>query len=69
MDPVHPIAPGPSIFPQAGPEPVQRLDRVTREQRREQREQQRRRRAASPDAAEPDDQPEDEDHPHIDVQA
>ncbi len=53
------------MFPQAGPEPVRRLDPIAHERRRQ--EQQRRRRAQEPEQQrEPG---EDGEPPHIDVRA
>jgi hypothetical protein len=68
MDPILPIAPGPPIFPQGGPEPVQKLDRVTRERARRE-DQQSRRRKPQPPALEGGEDEEDGEHPHIDVRA
>jgi hypothetical protein len=67
MDPIHPIAPGPPIFPQTGPEPVRRVERLTRERRREQEQQRKARELPlSEDDAHDGD---DDEHPHIDVRA
>jgi hypothetical protein len=65
MDPIHPIAPGPPVFPQAGPEPVRRLDPTAHERRRQ--EQQRRRRAQQQES--PPEPGEDGEGPHVDVRA
>jgi hypothetical protein len=69
MDPIHPIAPGPPIFPQGGPDPVRRPEQVRREGRRD--KQQPRRRAGQPAVAdfEGEENPEDDGRPHIDVRA
>jgi len=67
MDPIHPIAPGPPLLPQGGPESVRRLEPAAHERRRQ--EQQRRRRAQQQQPEQQLEPGEDGEHPHIDVRA
>jgi hypothetical protein len=67
MDPIHPIAPGPT--PISDRLPVQPIDRVSRERDRPPADQQRRRREPPPPAPGDEQGEDDGGHPHIDVRA
>jgi hypothetical protein len=68
MDPIHPIAPGPPLIPR-GTQPVERLQRISRERDRPAKERRQRRDPAyrrSTDA-QTRENPDDDGRPHIDV--
>ena len=63
MDPIHPIVPGPLPI-QRGLQPVDRLERISRERDRPDNER-RRRAPEQPPEPEPDEN--DDGQPHVDV--
>jgi hypothetical protein len=71
VDPIQPITPGPSPMSQIARMPVEPLERIARERDRPSQDaQQRKRREPPPESApEPDRDPDDGEHPHIDVRA
>jgi hypothetical protein len=70
MDPIRPVAFGPSAIAPTGRTPVERLERITRERdRRAKDEQERRRRQQAANARSEQGEPEDDGRPHIDVRA
>jgi len=66
MDPLQPIVPG---FRGQGHQPVERLERLSRERDRPEHDTPRRRRREAPREPAPDEPPEDDGLPHIDVRA
>lgn len=69
MDPIHPIAPGPSPMSRLERLPVEPLERIARERDRPAKDAQQRRRRPPPPEPEPERDPDDGEHPHIDVRA
>jgi hypothetical protein len=69
VDPIQPITPGPSPMSQIARLPVEPLARVARERDRPSRDAQQRRRREPPAEPEPERDPDDGEHPHIDVRA
>jgi hypothetical protein len=71
VDPIQPITPGPSPMSAVARLPVEPLERIARERDRPSKDaQQRRRREPEPELdPEPARDPDDGEHPHIDVRA
>jgi hypothetical protein len=69
MDPIHPIAPGPPRISPAARLPVDPLERISRERDRPSKDAQQRQRRGSPPTPEPMRDPDDGEHPHVDVRA
>jgi hypothetical protein len=71
VDPIHPIAPGPSPIAAPSRLPVDPLQPITRERDRPANDGQRRRRRESAPPPEPQGTEGDEggEHPHIDIRA
>jgi len=67
VDPIHPITPGPPSVARLESQPVERLERISRERDRPSRDApERKRRERPPD---PDSDEDDGGHGHIDVRA
>jgi hypothetical protein len=71
VDPIQPITPGPSPTSQIARLPLEGLERVPRDRDRLSRDAQQRRRREPPQEPElePERDPDDGEHPHIDVRA
>jgi hypothetical protein len=69
VDPIQPITPGASPMPQIARLPVEPLERVDRERDRPSRDAQQRKRREPPPEPQLEREPDDGEHPHIDVRA
>jgi hypothetical protein len=69
MDPIQPIAPGPPRISPAARLPVQPLERISRERDRPSKDSQQRRRREPASTPAPVRDPDDGEHPHVDVRA
>jgi len=67
VDPIRPVASGPSAIASTGRTPVERAERITRERDRPAQEERRRRRRERESSSRLERPEEDDGRPHIDV--